>query len=135
MAATSIGIIYGADSGIVRRIVIPDEDAQLAGHVGPGEALLTIPRAAPHDVISVTAAVAKATGKDIPDSRCAVIDKAGVVVEMIHADPALDAVDGHDLATCYAKEVSVGATYDAKTGLFADADGVEIAKPAKVASP
>lgn len=118
MAATVTGIIYGEKSGIVRRIIVPDDDAQLAAHVGPGEALLTIPRNDPRDVHSATAAVAAATGKDIPPSRCAMVDSKGAVVGIIAADPVLDSIDGHDLVTVHAKGVDIGATYDKNADAF-----------------
>jgi hypothetical protein len=93
----AVGVIYGAQSGIVRRIILPDPGQDLQGHVGPGEALLMLPDGAPSDVISATAAVAQATGKRIPSSCCEVVDAQGVVVAVIAADPVLDRIDGHNL--------------------------------------
>lgn len=40
MAATKIGIIYSKETNQVLRVVIPDNDAQLALHVSEGEAVL-----------------------------------------------------------------------------------------------
>ena len=93
----AIGIIYGAQSGIVRRIVIPDHDSELQGHVGPGEALLILPDGMPSDVHSATDAVAIATGKRVPSNRCEVVDAQGVVRGVIAADPMLDYLPGHTL--------------------------------------
>src|SRR5262245_34897245 len=92
-----IGVVYGAQSGIVRRIILPDSGQDLQGHVGPGEALLMLLDGARSDVHSATAAVAQATGKTIPSSRCEILDADGKVMGQISADPLLDRIDGYTL--------------------------------------
>jgi hypothetical protein len=91
------GVIYGEQSGIVRRIVVTDNEASLAGHLAAGEALLILPNGARHDLYSATAAVALATGKRIPSNRCRIVDRGGREWGMIAADPLLDKLDGYDL--------------------------------------
>jgi len=114
-----IGVIYGEQSGIVRRIILPDNGVQeLQQHVGPGEALLVLPDGVPADLYSATAAVAEATGKTIPLARCAVVDARDNVVALICADPLLDMLDGHDLVTCPHDYIAVGDKYDRAQASF-----------------
>lgn len=92
MAATQKGIIVGAQSKIIRRFVIPDDDGQLAGHVGPGEQLVTVPIDDNFDLEHARDLVEAVTGVRPPDHRCAVVDGNGDVVGVIAADPALDSI-------------------------------------------
>lgn len=107
---TKVGIVYAAKSGILRRYIYPTDDAELAQpwHVGQGEAMLVVDQkviSGPQDIwIELSAHL----GKVIPDATCAVLDKAGVVVGTVMADPALDMVVGHDLFP--SKDAAVGDT-------------------------
>lgn len=92
MAATKLIVIYASRSGILRRKIIPDDDAQLDLHQpGPGESRLLLPLDRRHDDAACRAAVEEATGVTPPSGRCAVLDDNGQVVAICHADPALDA--------------------------------------------
>jgi hypothetical protein len=101
--ASKVGVVYAVKSGILRRWIIPDDDAGLQHHpVSPGEAMLVVDRASlPPDPLQVQpfveAAIARATGKGVPSPRCAVVDAAGDVVAVIMADPDIDQVPGHSL--------------------------------------
>lgn len=99
MAAAKIGVVYATGSGILRRWIVPDNDADLtASHpVAAGETMLIVDRATIKSPADVDAAVAKAIGKVPPSPRCAVIDALGNVESVIMADPALDALPGKTL--------------------------------------
>jgi hypothetical protein len=89
--ATQLVVIYATDSGILRRKIIPDNDAQLALHQpGPGESRLLLPLQQPYDDAACRAAIAAATGGESQSSRCCVIDHRGQVIGVCSADPALD---------------------------------------------
>jgi hypothetical protein len=90
-AATQLAVLYATGSKILRRKVIPYNDAQLALHQpGPGESRLLLPLTQPHDDASCRAAIAAATGVMPPSGRCCIVDGAGNVTGVCHADPALD---------------------------------------------
>jgi hypothetical protein len=104
MPATKIGIVYARGSGILRRWIVPDNDADLiASHpVSPGEAMiLTDAALIPKDPALAQAfvenAITRVTGKAVPSPRCAVINALGSVESVIMADPALDNVPGKTL--------------------------------------
>ena len=62
-AATQLAVFYATDSKILRRKVIPNDEAQLEGlSAGPGESMLLLPLARPYDDASCRAAIAAATG-------------------------------------------------------------------------
>lgn len=97
-----IGIIYATKSKIVRRIVVPDSDAELLDPtlIADGESLLVASSSISPSVFEARALIAKAEGiaeSDIPDGRCAVVDGNGFVADVLLADPQLDKIDGHDL--------------------------------------
>lgn len=102
----SIAVIYGAQSGIIRRFVQTDEPDNLADHVGEGEALLTVDDSVLQIQENGTAmpslevaaqAITAATGIVPELARCLVIDQSGDVVNVIMADPSIDSVEGHTL--------------------------------------
>lgn len=104
MPATKIGIVYARGSGILRRWIVPDNDADLiASHpVSSGEAMILVDRAnVPGDPALAQAfvenAITRVTGKPVPSARCAIVDKDGNVVGSQMADPALDNVPGKTL--------------------------------------
>ncbi len=91
-------IIYGAKSGITRRIVHCDTMAELARgrHYGDGESIVILDPAkimaeGLPDLDRCKALVAEARGLPAEDDRCIVIDnKTGDIVEVRMADPSLD---------------------------------------------
>lgn len=95
-SATQFVVIYAAGSKILRRTIVPGSDGEGALHQpGPGESRLLLPLtgangAQPHDDAACRAAIAAATGVTPPSGRCVVVDGAGIVVAVCHADPALD---------------------------------------------
>jgi hypothetical protein len=99
MAATQIGIVYATGSGILRRLIVPDDDAELVDKhpVALGETMLVVSAKTIKNQADVEAAVALVIGKPVPSARCAVVDAAGTVVNVIMADPALDSVSGATL--------------------------------------
>ncbi|MBV8133691.1 MAG: hypothetical protein JO282_14440 [Alphaproteobacteria bacterium] len=89
--ATQLAVFYATGSKILRRKVIPDNDAQLVLHQpGLGESRLLLPLDRPYDDAACCAAIAAATGAYPPSSRCAVVGEDGGVVTTCHADPDLD---------------------------------------------
>jgi hypothetical protein len=62
-AATQLAVFYATDSKILRRKVIPNDEAQLEVlSAAPGESMLLLPLARPYDDASCRAAIASATG-------------------------------------------------------------------------
>lgn len=102
-------IVYGRDTGIIRRIICTDDPTTFPQHVEDGEAILAVSDAilVPRDdgtgqmVPSLDLAYAAqqaATGIVAQCSRCLVIeDVTGDVKSVIHADPTRDTVEGHTL--------------------------------------
>ena len=89
--ATQLAVFYATGSKILRRKIIPDNDAQLALHQpGPGESRLLMPLDRPYGDKECRAAIAAATGVAPPSGRCCVVDDAGKVTGVWDADPALD---------------------------------------------
>jgi len=102
--ATHLAVFYATDSKILRRKVIPDNDAQLAVHQpAPGESRLLMPLDRPYDEAACRAAIAAATGVAPPSGRCVIIDCAGVVIGTCNADPA---IDSHPLGRLVADETA-----------------------------
>jgi hypothetical protein len=90
--ATQPAVVYATQSKILRRMVIPDDDAQLERRaVPPGEGVLRMQLDRPHDESSCRAAIAAATGVVPPSGRCCAVDESGAVIAVCNADPALDA--------------------------------------------
>jgi hypothetical protein len=90
--ATQLAVFYATESKILRRMVIPDDDAQLERLTVPaGESVLRMPLDRPHDEASCRAAIAAATGVAPPSGRCCVVDESEIVIAVCNADPALDA--------------------------------------------
>ena len=65
---TKIGIVYDMITGEVRRIIIPDEDHQLAAHanVALDEVLHTETQTGLIDLIEIHAIMQRVTGKMLP---------------------------------------------------------------------
>jgi hypothetical protein len=90
-AATQLVVIYATESRILRRKIIPDNDAQIALHQpGPGESRLLLPLAQPYDDAACRAAIAAASGVSPPSGRCCIVDRDGNIIGVCHADPAID---------------------------------------------
>lgn len=116
--ATTFGVVYATGSKMIRRIIVPDNDAQLqSGFAGQGETLLVAP-VGPHDVAACSVIVHSATGVVPPDPTCAVVDKTNTVIGMVSADPAIDALPGVTLVSAYSPQIAPGCAYDPATGLF-----------------
>lgn len=93
------GVIYGTQTGIMRRIIVPDNDATLQSHVLPGESLLVIDTAAvkPAEIAGqANAALTALLGKVPPSGRAAVV-KNGVVVNVLIIDHVLETIPGATL--------------------------------------
>jgi hypothetical protein len=90
----AIGIIYSRAQGRVRRIVVetpgfPRVD-YTKDHVGPGESVLVIVPDKPVGPDECQAILNETLGKQHTSDRCAVVDKDGKVVHVVHADPNID---------------------------------------------
>lgn len=103
-------IIYAAGSKSIRRVVIDDDEAKLAGHVGPGEGIILVGRdvegstiikadreAEPLLLSDATLNLAgckdiveRVTGQKPADARCVVLGVEMKVAAIIMADPLLD---------------------------------------------
>ena len=89
--ATQLAVFYATASKILRRKVIPDDDAQLRTLRAPrGESMLLMPLALPHDDAACRAAITAATGVTPPDGRCCIVHDSGDIIEVCNADPTLD---------------------------------------------
>jgi hypothetical protein len=96
-------IIYGEASGIVRRLVVADSVQELAGHYGPGEAIIilspdeVLANGLP-DAVAMAALVADKRGKPADQGRVVVFDDAtGDIETVLAADPIIDALPGKTL--------------------------------------
>lgn len=89
--ATRLAVFYATDSKILRRKVIPDDDAQLKRLAVPvGESVLWMPLDRPYDDASCRVAIAAATAVVPPTGRCCVVNEGGIVIAVCNADPVLD---------------------------------------------
>jgi hypothetical protein len=90
-AATQLAVFYATESKILRRKVIPNDEAQLEVlSAAPGESMLLLPLARPYDDASCRVAIAAATGVTPPSGRCCIVDESGDIIDVCNADPALD---------------------------------------------
>lgn len=97
-AHTMNGVIYGTASGIVRRVIVPDDDRELATATGPGESMVMVQATDTFSLNDVNGYVAQAIGKQPPSARCVVTDAQGNVVATLEADPVLDKVSGFTIS-------------------------------------
>jgi hypothetical protein len=75
MAKTTAALFYSATTGRLRRVIVPDDDSQLANHLpGQGEASTTVPISALGGAVAEQAAVTKACGIVPANDRYAVCD-------------------------------------------------------------
>lgn len=117
-----VGIVYGTDSGALRRIILPDSDEQLNSQswTGNGESFLALEYKdgeilTPADI---DAALEGILGKTPPKILCAVVGADNVVKRVIAADPAIDSIPGHSLVVAHSKEIVPGCIYDVATEKF-----------------
>ena len=90
-AATQLAVFYATDSKILRRKVIPSDQAQVEVlSAAPGESMLLLPLVRPYDDASCRAAIAAATGVTPPSGRCCIVDESGDIIDVCNADPTLD---------------------------------------------
>ena len=89
--AKCIGVVYGTKSGIVRRIICPDDDNELStpGHLGPGESIHQLEGKWDPDE-DYTPYIENLLGRIAPSSRCVIINKGGQVINVLVADPEID---------------------------------------------
>lgn len=110
---SKMGVVYATGSKLIRRVIVPDSDRDLArsDFLGAGESILVVPIGNPFDTSGLQKLVLDLHGLDIvPCGRCAVIDGHGDVVNVIMADPEIDSVAGHRLVT--SETADVGWRYD-----------------------
>lgn len=99
MAATKRVIVYGAVSGIPRRVIVPDSDTDIDGisqrlHTGEAMTIVDIgDTRRPRDIVSVMVPALTQNRSLFPD-RCMVINIQGLVVDTICADPTIDTIPG-----------------------------------------
>jgi len=100
-------VVYATRSRIIRRIIVADPGMRLEDHVGHGEdgielsaqeEAAILPRGAlGPDLSKIGDHIQARTGLRPLDPRCAVVDADGNVVNVVNADPDLDAIPGYDL--------------------------------------
>jgi hypothetical protein len=106
MAATQFAVVYGTASKVIRRIIEPGpeniDDSHIAvaqRNLAPGEALMAL-SLSDFPTSRRRADLRPHVGPPAHSGRCALI-KDGIVVNVIHADPEIDAVHvaktGHNL--------------------------------------
>lgn len=112
--AGQIGIIIGKDSGSLRRIVAPDNDAQLhqQNWAGPGETMIVA-----NDTDEITGKIAEFTGKTPMISLSAVVDPKGNVLSVIVADPRIDKSPDGQLISAF-PGVKAGHIFDINRRVF-----------------
>lgn len=107
MGTTQVGVVYSAAQQIIRRVIVPDSDSQLAAFqqlMMPGEAWNTIPLASYNKLTSPQAIhdFLGLTGQPGVTDRCVVVNSAGLVTLSCCADPGIDAPNGVMLNTDHA---------------------------------
>lgn len=120
--ATQLAVFYATGSKILRRKIIPDNDAQLALHQPQsGESRLLLRLDQPYDDAACRAAVTAATGVVPPSGRCVVVDGSGTVVGVCNADPTIDA---HPLGELIAHDTAKVGDRFRRSAASPDAAGV-----------
>ena len=107
-----IGIIYGAESGSIRRVINVLDEAAFDGHLCEGEALLKSDDSIFQDGLPlldvVKALVEQEIGRPSLDSRCVLLDSDFTVTGVVQADPLLDSIE--DAVIIRDQEADVGWT-------------------------
>lgn len=131
----TVGVVFAAGTKALRRIIKNSQELSKHGVVN-GESMLigdVAENLSPEEfLLACENLVQAATGVKPADPRCAVVNGLGLVVEIIKADPAIDAYDRGSLVAC-AKEVTVGDSYNNTTKIFTLA--TRIAAVPKVINP
>jgi hypothetical protein len=111
MAASLIGVIYDTATGAIRSVVVPDNDADLSKHVGPGQSLVSVSKAQfPLETLDdLSALVATVSGKIPPtpahvvptkitraDTKAAVAKMSAAEIKGLLASIDLDPVRADD---------------------------------------
>lgn len=89
----SVGLIYGKITGLLRKVVIPNTDAQLPAHVAPGEVIIVVSTdqyASFAGTDAIQAYVNSVIGTVPSGYRAAMVDGVGNVVSIHAADPGCD---------------------------------------------
>lgn len=96
-------VVYGEQSGILRRIVVTDEGIEkLAGHYGKDESIIIlnadeVMKSGVPDLPAAIALVEKKRGKPSENDRCIVVDPVLGIERVIKADPAIDTLLGKEI--------------------------------------
>ena len=114
---TKIAVVYGTQSGIMRRVIVPSRDKDLddPALVGPGESMLVMKGKDAPNMTAAKGALVKHLGFIPHSGRTAVISMDGVVENVIIADPALYSIPDKILVLC-GDDVEPGMTHDDKDG-------------------
>ena len=89
---TKVVIVYSIAQGQRRTAIIPDDDSQVSIHtqnVVAGEGVL-VGSLSDYRTIGPDAMLERHLGRKPSTDRCAIVNKAGIVVGIIRADPAID---------------------------------------------
>lgn len=116
MAATKVAVIYGASSKILRKIVIPDKDGDLAGFkLAADEAMRIIDRPS-SDMFTAARAECRTVNGDVApaEPRCAVVNEKGLVVSFLCADPGIKPPAGMFRLVAAGPGAVIGASWDGK---------------------
>lgn len=128
------GLIYGTDSGALRRIIVPDDDKQLINPalIQQGESILVVDKSEIQTALDVmqgdksipaeTAEIPfqileKNTGKNAHPVLIAVVGADSKIESFIVADSKLDSLPGKDLIDTVGP-TEIGQTYDKITKKF-----------------
>jgi hypothetical protein len=127
MAITKFGVVCSTGNALIRRYVYPDTDAQMAvaANVQTGETLVLVsigpyPNPAAW-LAAVSSAVTTALGKAPGNPRCAIIDGAGNVVNVVMVDPVLDSAAFPGMTLVLDANAGPGWTWTAGGGFVAPA--------------
>ena len=100
MPQSQVVVIYSVSLSSVRRIVHPEDDSQVQGHLfglQAGEAAL-VGSLSDYRTIGPYAMLARYLGRPPVNDRCAIVNAAGIVLGHLRADPT---IDRHPLGTLY----------------------------------
>lgn len=130
MSQTNVGYVYGTDSGLLRRIIVPDDDSELnnPSHSQPGETLVTIGKVSYAATTDHQALLNTMTGKIPLTNRCLVVNPGGTVTAVIVADSLIDKVPGSSLVNHPYADVGwqriSGNTFGTKVAVVTIATGI-----------
>lgn len=116
--AAQIGVVYSQNTGRVRSIIVPDNDAELASvPLRNGEALEKMDRAQIIREKDIQDTISARSQKVPVSDRYAVVDDKGNVVGAILADPLIDSIPGMQLVQ--SDTAGPGWTYSSANGFKA----------------